>query len=375
MGCSHDRRRYRGRRPATPIAATTLDDESRQAAIVEWTHRMGDELVASRLFAGLLPQMMRAGVDAGFQAAAAEAVVDALRHARLCAAVIESLGGEVHTPVLGFEDVPRHEDVGTLEALLRNVLSICCLEETAAVALLENDHRLARESTLRRVIAEILDDEIRHSRLGWRMLQSLAPRIDGPMRKRLGAYLVPAFARLFDRHLTSGEAPGAQTVSAEGPVRRGGQRGDRPAAGGVRPAGPGGRRGRPGGARPGGRHGRLGGDRLTRSDPLAPRSGGCGRRGLGRGRPAVRRPPTLRAASRLGARPAPPQFVRSGVGEAPAGGPSRGGPCSAPRLPSMIRVVTAVGSRSRFWAGLCERAAQRAGGAARLGGAPRRRAG
>ena len=90
-----------------------------------------------------------------------------------------------------------------------------CLEETAAVALLENDHRLARESTLRRVIAEILDDEIRHSRLGWRMLQSLAPRIDGPMRKRLGAYLVPAFARLFDRHLTSGEAPGAQTVSAK----------------------------------------------------------------------------------------------------------------------------------------------------------------
>ena len=55
----------------TPMAATTLDDESRQAAIVEWTHRMGDELVASRLFAGLLPQMMRAGVDAGFQAAAA----------------------------------------------------------------------------------------------------------------------------------------------------------------------------------------------------------------------------------------------------------------------------------------------------------------
>ena len=215
MGCSHDRRRYPERRPAHADAATTLDDESRQAAIVEWTHRMADELVASRLFAGLLPQMMRAGVDAGFQAAAAEAVVDELRHARLCAAVVETLGGEVHPPVLGFEDVPRHEDVGALEALLRNVLSICCLEETAAVALLENDHRLARESTLRRVIAEILDDEIRHSRLGWRMLQSLAPRIDGPMRKRLGAYLVPAFARLFDRHLTSGEAPGAQTVSAK----------------------------------------------------------------------------------------------------------------------------------------------------------------
>ena len=168
---------------------------------------MADELVASRLFAGLLPQMMRAGVDAGFQAAAAEAVVDELRHARLCAAVIETLGGDVQPPVLGFEDVPRHEDVGVLEGVAAERALDCCLEETAAVALLESDHRLARESTLRRVIAEILDDEIRHSRLGWRMLQSLAPRIDAPMRKRLGAYLVPAFARLFDRHLTSARRP------------------------------------------------------------------------------------------------------------------------------------------------------------------------
>ena len=82
------------RRP--PVAfdvAATFDAESRQAAIVEWTNRMVHANVASRLFAGLLPQMMRAGVDSGFQAATAEAVVDELRHARLCAAVVEALGG------------------------------------------------------------------------------------------------------------------------------------------------------------------------------------------------------------------------------------------------------------------------------------------
>jgi hypothetical protein len=210
-----DLRNEARRTPGAFDTAIKLDDESRQAAIAEWTARMVDEQIASRLFAGLLPQMMRAGVDAGFQAAAAEAVVDELRHARLCAAVVEALGGEARAPMIGFEDVPRHDEVGPLEALLRNVLSISCLEETVAVALLENSHRLARESTLRRVIAEILDDEIRHSRLGWRMLQNLAPRIDGRMRERLGAYLVPAFARLFDRHLTSGGAPGTQTVASK----------------------------------------------------------------------------------------------------------------------------------------------------------------
>lgn len=192
-----------------------IEDRPRQAAIAEWTRRMADEQQSSRQFAGLLPQMMRAGVDAGFAAAAAEAVVDELRHARLCAAVVHTLGGEARATPVAFEELPRHDEVGPLEGLLRNVLSISCLQETAAVAGLENEHRLARESTLRRVIAEILDDEIRHSRLGWRMLQNLAPRIDDRMRARLGAYLVPAFAGLFDQHLNAQETAAPQSVASK----------------------------------------------------------------------------------------------------------------------------------------------------------------
>src|SRR5438552_13517681 len=57
------------------------------------------------------------------------------------------------------------------------------------------------------------------------------------------------------------------------------------------------------------------------------------------------RPPPARA------RPAPSEFVRSSVGEAPARGPSRGGPCSPPRIPSMIAGVR-DGARARFWARL-----------------------
>src|SRR5262245_10997931 len=69
------------RTPVTLDAALTLDGDTRRAAIAEWTGRMVDEQAASRVFAGLLPQMMRAGVDPRFQAAAADAVVDELRHA------------------------------------------------------------------------------------------------------------------------------------------------------------------------------------------------------------------------------------------------------------------------------------------------------
>jgi hypothetical protein len=201
------------RLPIVLDGAARLGDDARQAAIAEWTGRMVNEHVSSRVFAGLLPQMMRAGVDAGFQRAAADAVVDELRHARLCAAVVEALGGEARAPLPDLDEVPRHEDVDVLEALLRNVLAVSCLNETVAVALLENNRRLVTESTLRRVLTEILADEVGHSRLGWQMLSNLAPRIDDRMRARLGAYLVPAFAQLFERHYTGVGAP--HPVAAE----------------------------------------------------------------------------------------------------------------------------------------------------------------
>jgi len=206
------------RLPIVVGGAAMLDEDARQTAIAEWTGRMVNEHVSSRVFAGLLPQMMRAGVDAGFQAATAEAVVDELRHARLCAAVVEGLGGEARAPLPDLDEVPRHDDVGALEGLMRNVLAVSCLNETVAVALLESNRRHVTESTLRRVLTEILADEVGHSRLGWQMLSNLAPRIDTRMRERLGAYLVPAFAQLFERHYTSlgvPRGPAMETLGVE----------------------------------------------------------------------------------------------------------------------------------------------------------------
>jgi hypothetical protein len=186
--------------------ARKLNDESRRAAIADWTARMVDEHASSRVFAALLPQMMRAGVDVAFQASAADAVVDELRHARLCAAVVEALGGEARAPLPELDEIPRHDDVGPLEGLLRNVISVSCLNETVSVAFLESARRVVTASTLRRVLTEILTDEVAHSRLGWQMLSSLAPRIDARMRRGLGQHLVPAFAQLFERHRSAAGA-------------------------------------------------------------------------------------------------------------------------------------------------------------------------
>lgn len=204
--------------PLALPAVSQLDDRQRQAAIDEWTGRMVNEHVSARVFAALLPQMMAAGVDPRFQSAAADAAVEELRHARLCAAVVESLGGAALASVPELDEVPRHDDAEPLEALLRNVISISCLNETVAVALLDRGRQIVAESALRRIITEILADEVGHARLGWRMLDDLMPRTDAAMRSRLGAYLVPAFRQLFERHFCSAEAarpPAAQVVGVE----------------------------------------------------------------------------------------------------------------------------------------------------------------
>ena len=216
MNAMLDLRHEVRRLPISLGGAAALNDAARQAAIVEWTGRMVNEHVSSRVFAGLLPQMMRAGVAPSFQAAAADAVVDELRHARLCAAVVEALGGEARAPLPDLDDIPRHEDVDVLEGLLRNVLAVSCLNETVAVALLESNRRLVTESTLRRVLTEILADEVGHSRMGWQMLSHLAPRIDDGMRARLGAYLVPAFGQLFERHYAGAATPHLPAIETLG---------------------------------------------------------------------------------------------------------------------------------------------------------------
>jgi hypothetical protein len=216
MTATLDLRQEVRRSPVSIDAVAALDDVCRQAAIAEWTGRMVNEHVSARVFAALLRQMMCAGVDATFQRAAGEAVVQELRHARLCAAVVEALGGTALAPMPELDEVPRHDDVGPLEALLRNVIAVACLNETVAVALLESDRQLVTDSVLRGVITEILADEVGHSRLGWRLLENLAPRIDAAMRERLGQYLVPAFAQLFGRHFSSPEAARPPAVEALG---------------------------------------------------------------------------------------------------------------------------------------------------------------
>jgi hypothetical protein len=173
----------------------------RESAIATWRGRMINEHSSARVFEGLAEQFAAAGlldvVDEvrGFAA-------EERRHGVLCGSVVEALGGEALAEIPEGEEYPAHEDAKTpLEAALRNMLSICCLSETVAVALIGAERIEMPEGELRDLLTTIYADEVGHSRFGWRTLGRVARRLDDDMRERLGDYLEVAFDHLVEHEL------------------------------------------------------------------------------------------------------------------------------------------------------------------------------
>lgn len=194
-----DLRREARRRPLHIAGLEAIRPEDRVRAVDNWRARMASEHASSRVFAALLPQLMRADLARRHQLAVAEMVQQELEHALLCARVLVAMGAEATAAMPRLDPVPEHGDADALEAVLRNVISISCCSETVAVALVGSERAMAC-APLADTLAQILADEVKHARFGWRLLEEVAPRLDADTRRRLDAWLVVAFAHQLDFH-------------------------------------------------------------------------------------------------------------------------------------------------------------------------------
>jgi hypothetical protein len=192
-----------------------LDAHARAAAIATWRGRMVNEHVSARVFAALAGQLGRAGLTVSAVPRVHAMIAEERRHGALCAAVVEALGGDAVAEVPPLAAVPEHPDAGPLEAAVRNVLSVSCLSETVAVALIDAERRGAGPPALAGLLAEILADEVQHARAGWRLLADLAPRLEPALRERLSDWLVLAFAHLKDHELAHLPARPSPSPAAE----------------------------------------------------------------------------------------------------------------------------------------------------------------
>jgi hypothetical protein len=167
----------------------------RAAAIATWRARMINEYASSRVFVALARQL----ADLGLAGEASEVVrfgSEERRHGVLCGAVVEALGGEALGELFEAPDFPLHADAPPRAALLRNVVSICCMSETVAVALIGAERLEMEPGELRDLLTWIWADEIGHARFGWRLLEEMAPSLHARERFAVRAYLPTAFAHL-----------------------------------------------------------------------------------------------------------------------------------------------------------------------------------
>lgn len=185
-------------REAARAVAVTLPNRpvDLAAARATWRGRMVNEHGSSAVFMGIAAQMVEAGASPAAVAACRTFAEEERRHGVLCGAVLEALGGEARWEADPPEPVPPHADVAPREAVLRNVLAVCCLAETVAVSLIGAERLEMPAGPLRDLLSSILADEVGHARFGWRWLAAEAPSLDAAARDRLSAYLRVAFRHL-----------------------------------------------------------------------------------------------------------------------------------------------------------------------------------
>jgi hypothetical protein len=161
-----------------------------------WFGRMVNEYGSARVFEALAAQLEVAGLPAHIVAECKGFASEERIHGMLCGAVVEALGGDAFAEVPEGEEFPAHDDVPPLEAALRNLLSISCLSETVAVALIGAERLEMPEGQLRDVLTRIYADEVGHARFGWRLMEELAPTLAPKVKESLAEYLAVAFAHL-----------------------------------------------------------------------------------------------------------------------------------------------------------------------------------
>ena len=164
-----------------------------------WLGRMVNEYGSSYVFSKFADQCESYSQELQIQQESIhrlrEFAAEERRHGILCGAVVEAFGGCAMAPALESEPFPNHEDASPLEGILRNLLSICCLSETVAVALIAAEREDMPEGTLKDLLTEIWSDECGHAHFGWRHLSTWLPD-DAEIKRRLGDYLTIAFGHL-----------------------------------------------------------------------------------------------------------------------------------------------------------------------------------
>ncbi len=177
---------------------STLSESLRRLAASAWIFRWKVELEAESRFARLAERLDEIGAASAMAELARRASREERRHADLCARMAEDYGEPVSAA--GAVEVPDITPSGLLlrGRVLYEMVAACCITETESISVLTTLLGSVRSERMRRVLHELAEDEVGHSRLGWAHLASehaqgatsfLGPFIPSMLEGSIGADL------------------------------------------------------------------------------------------------------------------------------------------------------------------------------------------
>jgi len=167
-----------------------LDDSLRGLVVATNARRAGLELQGAAAFEAVTQALIDLRAPTSIIELSRRAVSDELRHSDLYVTLARAYSEEeVPTPQPASPPIPRYPAAGANGERLLQVVGMCCINETMACSFLELCFAGARVPLVREGIRQILEDEIRHARVGWAYLGSGCFGEDE--RRLVSAWLLP----------------------------------------------------------------------------------------------------------------------------------------------------------------------------------------
>jgi len=180
----------RGASPDRDDAVDRLDPETRAFVASTAARRSEAELHGAAAFTAVTQALMDLRADVRIVDLAARAIAEEMDHSAIYLAVARAYARhEVPAPRPAPIDIPAYPAAGADGERLLRVVGMCSINETMACSFLELCLEGATAPRVREGLRSVLEDEIRHARIGWAVLGS--PDVGEAERRLVSAWLLP----------------------------------------------------------------------------------------------------------------------------------------------------------------------------------------